>query len=65
MRTAAIITKFTTISAFALLCLWAWHRRAWAVGAIATLFLCFMACAIWETGYIAFGLAFLPCYVRR
>jgi hypothetical protein len=41
VRTAAIITKFTTMSAFALGCLWAWRRRAWAVGAITTLFLLF------------------------
>jgi len=41
VRTAAVITKFATVSAFALACLWAWRRRAWAVAAIATLFLLF------------------------
>ena len=41
VRTAAAITKFTTISAYVLVCLWAWRRRAWAIGAIATLFLLF------------------------
>jgi hypothetical protein len=41
VRTAMLAPKFTTISAFVLVFLWAWHKRAFEVGALAALFLLF------------------------
>jgi hypothetical protein len=60
VRTAAVITKLTTISAFALACVWACRNRAWAIGTIAALFLLF-----YGLGYFGGMLYFAPIDVTH